>query len=383
MENSEEISIDTNIFITMIEFYRDSKGLSESEVISKIDGLKVLYEKLEENFKKYKNVYKFPEDSKLQSLIDHLESLKNGFNNNITNLTRLISNNNFLSEKVILDKKINIENSRNEFYKISKEKNQLEVLKKLRNNRHVYELLKDVLLGKKDICLVDVAAKEVDRHIIEKKDNYEEPPYEEFFYMSQEESDFLLKKCTLVSYEDHASNKLLNELVNILQGENSPILEKLKMEPFERAMDNDKNSNKVFGDALILVESNLAGLPFTSLNKKDFFADYEIEGVDKDLDDTIRQRIEHIMKKVPLFSNAPLYKVNELMDENRQRVKIVSPITETVELSEKDKEERKEDKAKDEKDKKKKIEIEYDKFKQVIVKKVKDKVVDEMLGPQM
>lgn len=218
MENSEEISIDTNIFITMIEFYRDCKGLSESEVISKIDGLKVLYEKLEENFKKYKNVYKFPEDSKLQSLIDHLESLKNGFNNNITNLTRLISNNNFLSEKVILDKKINIENSRNEFYKISKEKNQLEVLKKLRNNRHVYELLKDVLLGKKDICLVDVAAKEVDRHIIEKKDNYEEPPYEEFFYMSQEESDFLLKKCTLVSYEDHASNKLLNELVNILQG---------------------------------------------------------------------------------------------------------------------------------------------------------------------
>ena len=127
----------------------------------------------------------------------------------------------------------------------------------------------------------------------------------------------------------------------------------------------------------------MAGLPFTSLNKKDFFADYEIEGVDKDLDDTIRQRIEHIMKKVPLFSNAPLYKVNELMDENRQRVKIVSPITETVELSEKDKEERKEDKAKDEKDKKKKIEIEYDKFKQVIVKKVKDKVVDEMLGPQM
>ena len=60
MDNSEEISIDTNIFITMIEFYRDSKGLSESEVISKIDGLKVLYEKLEENFKKYKNVYKFP-----------------------------------------------------------------------------------------------------------------------------------------------------------------------------------------------------------------------------------------------------------------------------------------------------------------------------------
>lgn len=201
--------------------------------------------------------------------------------------------------------------------------------------------------------------------------------------MSEKEADFLLKKCNLVTFKDNKSKNLIRELVNILQGKDSPILEKLKLKPFEHSIDQDKNSIGVFGDALILTESNLAGMNFTTLNIRHFIVDNENKNADRDLDERLRQNIEHIMKKVPLFSNAKIYRPNELMDENRKRVKIVSPITETVELSEKDKEKGKEDKEKNEIDKEKDDKIEYNKFKQVIVKKVKDDVVDEMLGHQM
>ena len=380
MENSEEISIDTNVFIKMIEFYRECEDLSDSKVVEKIEGIVKQYKHFQKHFDEYKYEHKFRGNTNEYSLIKHFDTQIEGRYKYIAKLIDLTANNKNLSQDVVIAKIKEINKRYNEINIMNKEKQHLNMLLDLKYKVDVYDFWKDVLTGKKEICLVDDTYDEIEKHITE--NNYESH-FEDFFYMSKAETNFLLKKCSLVTFKDRKSKNLIDELVHILQGKNSPILEKLKMEPFERAMDEDQNVNNVFGDALILVESNLAGLPFTSLNKKDFFADYEIEGVDKDLDDTIRQRIEHIMKKVPLFSNAPLYKVNELMDENRQRVKIVSPITETVELSEKDKEEGKEDKTKDEKDKEKDDKIEYDKFKQVIVKKVKDEVVDEMLGPQM
>lgn len=63
MENSELISIDTNIFITMIEFYRDCEDLSDLKVVEKIEELKKQYKYFQKHFDEYKHENKFSENT--------------------------------------------------------------------------------------------------------------------------------------------------------------------------------------------------------------------------------------------------------------------------------------------------------------------------------
>ena len=335
-----------------------------SEILSKIERISKNFHILERNVDKYIDEYgfnnrAFTQKQKYQSLKHHFEKQIEGKYKHLKKLKSITENNN-LPQNLKDEKQREILKTSFELKELINRQNRFESFLKYKDSIHSIELLGDVLSGKKEICVVDTAAQEIDRHIIENKDKYPEPKDENFFYMSKSEADFLLKKCSLVTYRDNISNKIMNELVSILQGKNSPLLEKMKMKPFPRAMDEDMNENGVYGDALILVQSNMAGLPFVSLNKKDFFADYNIKNVDKDTDETIRKRIEYIMENFPLFSNAPIYKPNEFMSEGRKQIRIVTPITETIE------------------------EKNSNRYNKVVVKGLKEGVIpEELLGPQM
>ncbi len=183
------------------------------------------------------------------------------------------------------------------------------------------KLLRKAIEGDVKFHISSTAYKEINNHI-HGKSNSSDPKH---LLFTQEEIDRLTKDlCTFVGLGDKKAGRTVLEISNKFRS-------KIKGRKGDVPMAQDKDSIKLYGDARIMAEACLAGLPLVTLNVKDFI---EFIG-EREHNDLIRQHIIAVAEKDKRLTDALAYSQGEILNGLYIEPKLKSSKIKVVDTEEK------------------------------------------------
>lgn len=172
-----------------------------------------------------------------------------------------------------------------------------------RNSLYAGKLLAQSIKGEIELCVTTTGYDEIENHIIENNTGLTRAMYHE------ESVDNLTKNhFTLITVKDPAVERIVRKLAQVYR---TAVLAGSPMK-------NDINANGVYGDSLIMAESNLAGISLVTINEKDFIFDENLDNTKTGIrNEARREHIDAVNQRLaPTTSDALPISLHELINND-------------------------------------------------------------------